>query len=105
MNWLGAQIHPELCFGTYTFFRDLVSLLSLSITYIRLGEILLLSHFFCDLYPFRNLVMFLALSVTYIRLGRILLLSHFFYDLHLFRDHHVFVFISNLHLSRRNLVT
>ena len=24
MNWLGAQIHLELCSGTYTFSKDLV---------------------------------------------------------------------------------
>ena len=77
MNWLGAQIHPELCSETYTFFKDLVLLLSSSVIYIRLGGILLLSHFFCDLHPFRDLVMLLASSVTYIRLGGILLLDHF----------------------------
>ena len=80
MNWLGAQIHPELCSGTYTFFfRDLVSLFSSLVTYICLGRILSLSHFFCDLYPFRDLVMFLTSSVTYIRLGGILLLGNFFW--------------------------
>ena len=79
LNWLGAQTHPELCFGTYTFFRDLFLLLSSSITYIRLDEILLLSHFFCDLPPFRDLVMLLALLVTYIHLDGILLLSHLWF--------------------------
>ena len=54
MNWLGAQIHPELFFFFFS-----------SITYTCLDGILLLSHFFCDLYPFRDLVMFLASSVTY----------------------------------------
>ena len=79
MNWLGVQIHPELCYGTYTFFKDLVLLLSLSVTYIRLGRILLLSHFFCDLHPFKDLVMLLALSITYIHLGGILLLGHLWF--------------------------
>ena len=79
VNWLGVQIHPELCYGTYTFFKDLVLLLSLSVTYIHLGRILLLSHFFCDLHPFKDLVMLLALSITYIHLGGILLLGHLWF--------------------------
>ena len=99
MNWLEAQIQPELCSGLlqgsclffflfFTFFcKVLVSFLASSVTYIRLSGILLLSHFFCDLHPFRDLVIFLASSVTYIRLGGILLFGHFwFLYLHPFRD-------------------
>ena len=79
MNWLGAQIHPELCSVIFFSF--------LSVTYIRLDGILLLSHFFCDLYHFRDLVMFLASSVTYIRLAESCYLAIFgFCDLHPFRD-------------------
>ena len=99
MNWLGAQIHPELCSVIFFSF--------LSVTYIRLDGILLLSHFFCDLYHFRDLVMFLASSVTYIRLAKSCYLAIFgFCELHPFRDLVIlFGFVSNLHPFRRNLVT
>ena len=80
VNWLEAQIQPDLCSG----------LLQGSCPF-----------FFCKV-----LVLFLASSVTYIFLGRILLLSHFFCDLHPFRDLVVlFGFDSNLHSSGWNLVT
>ena len=49
-----------------------------SVTYICLGEILLLSYFsFCDLHLFKGFCHSLVSSVTYIRLGGILLLDHF----------------------------
>ena len=69
------------------------------ITYIRQGRILLPS--LLTYTHSRDFVMFVASLVTYICQGGILLLSHFMAYTHL-RD---LGFVSNLHPSRRNLVT
>ena len=60
----------------------ILSFLASSVTYIRLGGILLLSQFFFLLTPIEGILLFLASSVTYIHLGRILLLSPFFFLTH-----------------------
>ena len=70
-----------------------------SITYIRQGGILLLSHFFFVLLTYtylKDFVKCMASSVTYIRQGGILLLSHFLFYLSLF-----FFFFLNLAKSGR----
>ena len=59
-------------------------------------------------YPhLRNFVKYMVSSVTYIHQGEILLLNHFlFSDLHQFKGFcQVYGFVSNVHPSRRNLVT
>ena len=60
-------------------------------------------------YPhLRNFIKYMVSSVTYIRQGGILLLSFFlfFSDLHPFKGFcQVYGFVSNVHLSRWNLVT
>ena len=59
-------------------------------------------------YPhLRNFVKYMVSSVTYIHQGGILLLNHFlFSDLHQFKGFfQVYGFVSNVHPSRRNLVT
>ena len=67
------------------------------VTYIRQSEVLLLSHFLATYIHLRNLVIE-ATSMIYIRLSGILSLS--FYNLAPVRG-----VVSNLHSSRRNLVT
>ena len=84
---------------TYTHLRDLVILMASSVTYIRLGKILLLSQFFMTYAHLRNLVIPMALSVTYIHLGGILLLSQFFYNLHPFKRSCHFLLLCLLTLS------
>ena len=78
------NLHPSrwnliICqfFMTCTHLRDFVISLALSVTYIRLGGIMLLSHFLMTYTHLRDLVISLASLVTYIYVGRILLLSHF----------------------------
>ena len=70
-------------------------------------RILITQPIFGDLYPFKGSGV-LALSVTYIRLDGILLLSLFFFFFFLLTPIEgilSFGFISNLHPSRRNLIT
>ena len=124
MNWLGAYIQLEPCSdllqGSYLTY---ILLGISSVIYIRQGELLLLSLFsfatythlrdLLSLFSFvtythlRDLVMYMASLVMYICQGGILLLSLFFFcDLHPFKGScHVYGFVSNVHPSRRNLVT
>ena len=112
---LVSNLHPSgwnlvtlsFSFVTYTHLRDLVMFVPSSVTYIRQGGILLLSLFsFVTYTHLRDLVMSVPSSVTYIRQGGILLLNLFFCDLHPFKGScHFCGFVSNVHPSRRNLVT
>ena len=81
-----SNLHPSRrILITQPIFGDLYpfkgsGVLALSVTYIRLDGILLLSlffFFFFDLHPLKGYC-HLASSVTYIHLGEILLLSQFF---------------------------
>ena len=76
--WTGWELRFSLNFVHDSLLQS-SCLFATSVTYIRLGEILLLSHFsFLWLTPFfRISSFFLASSVIYIRLGEILLLGHF----------------------------
>ena len=96
---------------TYTYLKDFVQWMDLSITYIRQGGILLLSYFcFTDLHLFKGFCLVNGFvsnvhpsSVTYIRHSGILLLISLTYP---FKGLcHLDMFVSNLHAPRQNLVT